>query len=185
MFTDLTPEEVRARKITILEQLIYLYKLLLYRMTPQPAPSPAPVETPTQEPHMSKIKEWAKAIEHEEGGKPGDLNMVLNNPGNLKFASLVASWGAKKGKPAQDGGFIAEFQTYEQGFQALCDFLTLACEDKLKAFHANPNAKSAIENPRTLIGFTKVYAHPPDEGYANRVALALNVKVDCDISTLL
>lgn len=35
---------------------------------------------------MATLEQWADAIFHYEGGKPGDLNVRNNNPGNLKFA---------------------------------------------------------------------------------------------------
>jgi len=139
---------------------------------PPPAPTPEPVPTP----HVTKISTWAKAIEVEEGGKPGDLNTVLKNPGNLKYGTLLASWGATKGRPASDGGFIAEFSTYEKGFQALCNFLTLACKDELKYFH----------DARSLKTFTQKYANPPaNHPYAENVARKLGVDVNTNIAQLL
>lgn len=177
MFTDMTPEDIRQRKIGILQQLIYWWTQLLYRLHPETAPTPAPVEPePQLTPHVSRIEDWAKAIQTQEGGKPGDLNIVLNNPGNLKYAPLIASWGATKGKPASDGGWIAQFSTYDKGFQALCEFLTLGCKDQLKAFHQS----------RTLKLFTQTYANPPaNHPYAATVAAKLGVDVNVDIKELL
>jgi len=143
-------------------------------LPPDPKPIPVPPPPPPK-PSTSRIGEWAKAIEMQEGGHPYDANIKLNNPGNLKYSTLTASWGGQKGFQATDGGWICKFSTFQQGFDALCNFLTLGAENELLFFH----------DARTLLLFTKKFACPPDDGYANRVAAALRVKVDQDISTFL
>lgn len=119
---------------------------------------------------MEKIIEWANAIKIWEGNAPW-----LNNPGSLKFSSLTNSWGARPGVQASDGGYIAKFDTYEKGFDALCNFLILGCQDHLLSFH----------NARTLGEFTKVYAGNPPQSYINGIAHILGVPLDTNISTFL
>src|SRR3954447_9092240 len=177
MFVDMSPDSAKElNRIDIITRLINLWKQLLYIVKSNPAPvPPAPTPTPLEPQHTSKIAAWAKAIQHQEGGKPGDLNMILNNPGNVKYSTLTAGWGGTKGRQATDGGWLCQFPTYDKGFQALCNFLTLGAQNKLLSFH----------QARTLLAFTKVYAHPPNDNYAIGVAQALNVKVGTDISTFL
>jgi hypothetical protein len=99
------------------------------------------------------------------------------NPGNLKYSTLTASWGAQKGPAASDGGFLCQFANDNAGQTALCNFLVLGCEDELIAFHA-PEA-------RTLAGFTTIYAGNPPEGYITRIEEALGVPGTTQISTFL
>jgi hypothetical protein len=138
---------------------------------PQPMPQPTPVPVPPTPPvHVSRIADWAKAIEVNEGADPR-----THNPGNLKYASLTASWGATPGRAASDGGHLCQFSTYEAGFKALCNFLTLGAENQLLAFH----------KARTLQTFTVVYAGNPPQPYINRIAAAIGVSLTIDVSELL
>lgn len=115
------------------------------------------------------IEKWAKAIDRWEG------NTFGNNPGNIKYSPLIASWGAKKGKAGSDGGYFAVFDTPEQGFKALCNFLELGCKNELKAY----------KNARTLEKFMKIYAGNPPQGYIVGIAKDLGVSLDVDIKTFL
>lgn len=156
--------------VALCQNVIILLKRLIAMKSGYPppvTPSVQPAPVPSQ---PSRIDAWAKAIMPQEGAKP-----ELNNPGNLKFTTLTASWGGEKGFAAKDGGSICKFATPEQGFTALCNFLTLAAQDELLAFH----------NARTLRLFTKIYAAPPNDNYAKAVAYALKVDVDYPISKLL
>lgn len=130
----------------------------------------------------SKIQAWALAIQHAEGGKIQDLNTRNKNPGNLKYTTLTASLGGKQSAPTADGRVFCYFDTYEQGFKALCDFLTLACTNKLKAYRGM----------MTLEAFTKIYAEPPrtnadplGRNYVNSVATRLGVPITIPIVNLL
>lgn len=126
-----------------------------------------PVAPPAFPPMILK---WANAIAWWEGAKPES-----NNPGNIKYASLAASWGATKGRKAADGGYFAQFATHKAGYDALCNFLVLACNDELKAYH----------NARTLTAFTKIYAGNPPAGYINGIRYAMEVPGETLISTFL
>lgn len=117
-----------------------------------------------------KVVTWAQGIQKWEGAKAS-----LNNPGNLKYSTLTASWGGKPGDTALDGGSICQFATFDVGFIALCNFLTLGAEDELKAFHQS----------RTLELFSKVYAGNPPQTYIDGVAAALEVSIDTDVATFL
>lgn len=119
-----------------------------------------------------RIHQWAQAIAVQEGAKKW-----LKNPGNLKYATLTASWGATKGFQALDGGWIAAFPTVQAGETALENFLTLGAENELLAFHT-PEA-------RTLQGFTMIYAGNPPQKYINGIISAMGVPGDTLISSFL
>jgi hypothetical protein len=149
----------------LLVNLLNLYRRLLGSYPPKltpPSPPPAP--------HVSRISDWANAIAKVEGAKP-----ALNNPGNLKVSTLTKSWGALPGFNATDGGTIASFPTPELGMTALCNFLTLGCENQLIAFH----------QARTLAQFTKIYAGNPPPHYLNSICTDLKVASTINISSLL
>lgn len=144
----------------------------LYPTVPVTIP-PAPLPVPS--PHMPRISTWALAIQHQEGGKPTDLNTRNRNPGNLKYSPYTASLGGKPGPQGSDGGRFCIFDTYQVGFKALCQFLTDAANDELKSYH----------QARTLDAFTTVYARPPSKAYVNGVAAALGVPITINIHELL
>lgn len=121
--------------------------------------------TPVTENKPTKIEILANAIAKWEGDTQG------TNPGNIKFSSLTQSWGAKKGRKATDGGYFAIFNSKEQGFIALCNFLTLGCKDQLKYFHKPED--------RLLGGFLKKFAGNPDIKYIKGIAK----EVGCSLET--
>lgn len=127
---------------------------------------------PVQPAFPTMIVKWARSIGKWEGANPTSHNL-----GNLKYSTLTASWGATKGHPASDGGFLCQFQDNQTGLNALCNFLVLGAEDQLIAFHA-PEA-------RTLEGFTKIYAGGPPAGYINGIIQDMNVPGNTQISTFL
>lgn len=143
---------------------------------PAVATSTAPVITPSismqAQTFPSKIVAWAKAIQTAEGASPAS-----NNPGNLKYSTLTAGWGATKGRAATDGGYLCQFATPNAGFNALCNFLVLGCKNELLAFHA-PHA-------RTLQGFSEIYAGNPPQGYITRIAATIGVPLNTPISSFL
>lgn len=153
--------------------------------TPPPAPTPAPAEPLPVPPIIvnppapmtyfhPKIIVWAKEIRHQEGGKPTDLNIINNNPGNMKNTKYTASLGGRLGNRATDGGSFCYFNTADEGFNALCQFLTDACNNLLIGYH---NV--------TISQFTTTYARPPGKAYENGVAAALGVPVTTLIKTLI
>lgn len=151
----------------ILQAIIDFLKVF----TPPRKPSiPAPQPIPTA-PHISKISPWALAIQHQEGGKPQDRNTRNRNPGNLKFTPYTKSLGAIN----HDAGNFCIFNTYTDGFKALCQFLTDAADGHLVNYRPE----------MTLDKFTTVYAVPPNKNYVNGVAKTLAVAVTTPIKDLL
>ena len=144
----------------ILNELFYGDK----HMTQTTEPNPPALFPP-------KIVAWSKAIAAGEGANPAS-----NNPGNLKYSTLTASWGATKGNPASDGGYLCHFPTLAQGETALCNFLKLACEGELIISHPQPC---------TLQQFTVRYAGNPPQPYIDRIAATLGVERTVAISTFL
>lgn len=132
-------------------------------------------------PHISRIKDWAKAIEIEESSKPPkltDRNKRNNNPGNIKLSSYTKTLGSieikLKGITGVDKDNFCIFENYDSGFKALCQFLTDAANNKLKPYR---NC--------SLLEFTRIYAEPPNDNYANGVANKLGVSVNDKIKILL
>ena len=137
-----------------------------------PSPEIKPEDRPM---NRNRIEEWALSIQHAEGGKPNDLNTRNRNPGNLKFTSYTASLGGKKGSAGSDGGNFCVFDTYQDGFKALCQFLTDACTNKLKSYRRT----------MTLDEFSKVFANVPlGHGYQKSIALRLRVPLSIQIKEL-
>jgi hypothetical protein len=131
-------------------------------------PTPAIPAVPEFPP---KIIEWAQAIGMEEGANPES-----NNPGNLKYSTLTASWGATKGRAATDGGFLCNFSTLAQGTKALCNFLVLACEGELIISHPQPCS---------ITDFTKRYAGNPPQGYIDAIIAKIGCQPNTDIAVFL
>ena len=128
----------------------------------------------------STIQKLADAIQQEEGYYEGSRSYRNKNPGNLRFSMLTTALGfaftAKLGAMRNDKDNFAVFPTYEKGYEALCEFLKLACEDKLKDYH----------QARSLRQFIQVYALPPaSHPYAENVAKKLGVSPDVNIATFL
>lgn len=166
---------------------MYFTDRLLKRSVPQTTvedtlpvvPVVSPPEITVDQPNSIPMKQfpqmitkWSEAIARWEGAEPSS-----NNPGNLKYSSLTASWGATKGRAAADDGFFCQFETLQEGQDALCNFLMLGADDELLDFHT-PFA-------RTLQGFTVIYAGNPPQGYINGISEYLGVPVDTQISTFL
>jgi hypothetical protein len=159
---------------------VFLKQLQALFAPPAPEPTPAPAPTPAPQPRPSRIRAWAKAIERQESSKPPkptDVNVRLKNPGNLKYTPYTASLGGKLSKvPGLDGGTFCEFDTYEDGFNALCQFLTDAANNRLIPY----------KNRRTLLAFTTLYANiPATHAYVHNIAKEFGVSELIDISELL
>ena len=130
--------------------------------------TPEPVKIPIK---PSLIPKWAEAIQKEEGYYSGSRSFRNKNPGNLRFSPLTKELGAM----GKDKDNFCIFSSYEAGFKALCQFLTLAAQNQLRPYR----------DARTLRKFTKIYAQPTSDAYANNVAKKLGVPVDIDIGKLL
>lgn len=164
-----------ADKVSILKRMLQACLQLLGLLKIQQTMQPIPIVTePIVNPPISKIELWAKAIQQAEGWKPGSPSQTHNNPGNLGYTTLTASWGATQGGAKSDGGHFCKFPDYVTGFKALCNFLTLGAEDELKAFH----------QARTLELFSEKYGNT-GVGYAQEIANTLHVPLSTDVSTFL
>lgn len=146
----------------------------LPHLSPNTAPA-QPSEPTALSPFPPMIPRWAKAVQKAEGWAPNLPSYRNNNPGNLKYSTLTKSLGAVPGSPAADDGSFARFATYDQGFDALCEFLLLGAQDKLRDFH----------QARTVRLFSRVYGNPPNDGYGLAIAKDLGVPVDTPISSFL
>lgn len=130
--------------------------------------TPSPTMHPPKFPPM--IIKWMNAITTNEGA-----DSALNNPGNLKVSTLTKTWGAKPGRLASDGGWLAKFDTLQAGKDALCNFLVMACDNQLISYH----------QARNIQAFTVIYAGNPPQGYINSIMQELGVTPDTQISTFL
>ena len=123
---------------------------------PVPEPEPAP------EPKKDLLELWALGIEEfESGGDKNALNYRRNNPGNIKAVS---------------GGFL-KFDTYEEGFAYLKDYLTRAATGRHRAYHPE----------MSLYEFFRTYAPDPEpipSNYANHVAKKMGVTIYTKIKSL-
>lgn len=145
--------------------------------TPQtPVIAPQPQPEPVIAPHGSYLLEWAAAIRDYEG-KPGDLSYRNNNPGNLRYLN---------------GDFV-KFKTWEDGWNALLDYLTRAATGKHPAYKPemmllNQAYISPEKTPKVLPGFFQVYAPSLDrnnpKAYAQYVAKRIGVPIETQIKNL-
>lgn len=154
------------KEISIIKQLIAALRSLMGLMEkptlPEVVVPPVVVEAPKPEPKRSYLVEWAIAIRDYEG-KPGDLSYKNNNPGNLRSVQ---------------GPFL-KFKTWEEGWNALLDYLTRAATGKHKAYKPE----------FTLLRFFQTYAPTADSNdpntYAKYVAKRLGVPVTIQIKNLI
>lgn len=180
----LAPEQ----RVSIIQRLIELYKQLLTFVNPEPFPFPnevSPVPTPEPTPtHVSKIKDFALAVQGKEGffapgqnpNYPNGTRAWKNNsPGNFRFNSFVRDFLKAIG---QDKDGYAKWGSYQDGFDALCLFLTMCCKNQVRGYH-----------DVTLLGFCEVYAPKSDNNspaaYADYLATRLKVATNTPIKELL
>ena len=179
-----TEEEKKEKRniiwqiLEVIKKILFLDIILLKKKEEVIVPDSAPLPPPAVKddfnppPNSSRVPDFARAIQKQEGWFPGSRSYRNKNPGNLKWSGLTKELGAIE----KDKDFFCIFPGYVKGFTALCDFLKLACEDKLKPYR----------QARTLKRFCEVYANPPpNNGYATGIARDLNIELDTDIKTLL
>lgn len=162
--------------LELLKKILFLDLILIKKkeviVPDEVLPPPAVKDDFNPPPNSSRVPDFARAIQKQEGWFPGSRSYRNKNPGNLKWSGLTKELGAIE----KDKDFFCIFPGYVKGFTALCDFLKLACEDKLKPYR----------QARTLKRFCEVYANPPpNNGYATGIARDLNIELDTDIKTLL
>lgn len=134
---------------------------------PQPAPLPAPV------PANNLVTALALAHQKHEGGKPGDLNMRLNNPGACRYSSIgylpkygtVSEYKTGNEKKGQRG--FAHFTSYELGFLYLKNLII----EKAKK-HPDWNLVQYVGDERE--GWAPASDKNNVDAYAKALANALN-----------
>lgn len=173
-----------ARLVTLFTQLVQKKveeKTVEIDVTPPPQ---VPVKT-------SRIRDWGKYIQFSEGWKVGSRSYRNSNPGNIKATPYGMSLGATRGidhAGIKDGEYgFCIYENYDVGFNALCQLLTDAAQDKLKGFHDHlVELKDGRKvSARTLEGFTEIFAEPEDEHYLNSICVQLKVDKSINISELL
>lgn len=134
---------------------------------------------------IPKVRQLALAIQQYEGWVPPNAEYPLgsrsyrnNNPGNLRYTSYTASLGAVR----MDDKNFCVFQTYEAGFDALCQFLQDAANGLLRPYRIFPSG--AKRPPLTLIDFFGVYAPSWDKNEPNAYALFVANRLKVDPTTL-
>lgn len=134
-------------------------------------------QTPQQTGTMPSIKDFANAIFNFEGGKPGNLNVRNNNPGNLKAAPDEFT-GTTTVRDAN--GFVI-FPSFDAGFAALQNQLNKTVNDQpsltLTQFFARYLGQSDFLNP-------KVTSQGDPFSYANTVAGKLGVSPETPIGQI-
>lgn len=163
-----------------IKSLIPFLKKQVDEVAPIPIDAdPPPPAQPVERPKVPKVNKWAEGVKIAEGFHINSRSWRNKNPGNLKTTELTKSLGSASisvgGFIGQDKDDFAIFDTYESGFRALCQFLTLAAEDRLRPYH----------DTRTLKKFSNKYAGNPPPSYARTIARHLGVSEDIDISQLI
>ncbi len=167
----LSTSEIDARREktiveTVKDALINIYIKLIELLTQEKdvleSPKPPVVESKPVEPvevlKPDYLTPFCNAIAQYEGG-PGDLNHRNNNPGNLRSVK---------------GPFL-KFKTWEDGMNALRDYVTRAATGKHKAYKPE----------FTITQFFKTYAPSSDNNQpdiyaswvANKVGISINFKI--------
>lgn len=140
---------------------------------------------------VSRIKDWASAVQKREGWSVGTRSFRNNNPGNIKTgdadpatpgiqpSSFLRSLGAVA---ADLDGFVI-FPNYQAGFSGLREFLKLCAQRKVRPYHTFdpnnryhklmlPNGKAGDELPDlTLIDWANIYAPAEDDNDPNSYAV--------------
>lgn len=155
--------DIVEAQFTLIGYLVEMVNLLLkkYLTTTPKEPEPIPEPPAVEEPKKDYITIFAKAIQDFEGWKPGSKSYRNNNPGNIKNTK---------------GQFI-KYASYEQGFNALKDYIQRACTGKHKAYKPD----------FTIKDFIKTYApdgEPIVTNYSNAIAKKLELPVTTKLKDL-
>ncbi len=117
------------------------------------------------------LKKFCSAIKDYEGYFIGSRSYRNCNPGNIKCSQpFEKSLAHELGAIGQDADNFAKFKNFDAGFQALKDFVTLACMNKLKAY------KNV-----SILEFFNIYAPSSDNNNPNSYASYVAKKVGLDI----
>jgi hypothetical protein len=161
--------------ISALQKVIPLLQQLIGQKQPLPIipDQVLPPPAPQPDPPVSRIVNWSKAIAIQEGYYTAGSRAQRNlNPGNLRLGSFTKNCihsGTDK-----DNFLI--FSSETAGFIALRNFLTSSCKGEF-----DPTYRADMP----LIAFTKTYAEPPSDAYADNVAKYIGVTPNEPIKNLL
>lgn len=126
----------------------------------------------------SFIPMFAKAIQDHEGFYTGSRSFRNNSPANFKTGGRLTAYMQKLGGIGLDKDGFVKFPDYQTGFNALCLFLTDACNGKLLSYKPD----------MTLVDFFRKYAPSSDNNdpinYAKVVANKIGCSPDVKIGTL-
>lgn len=131
---------------------------------------------------MKNIKAWADAIQEYEGfkkpGTPGypagSRSFRNNNPGNLRYTHYTSSLGAD----GFDDKNFCIFEDYQEGYDALCEFLHDAASNELIPYRAKAKDLGLpTAGHLSLINFFEVYAPSSDNNEPNAYALFVASKI--------
>lgn len=145
---------------------------------------------------MSRILELAEIIKEHEGYFAQSRSWRNKNPGCLRWTPYTQSLGAI----GRDAGNFCIFEKYEDGFEALCQFLRDALGNKLRPYHIFssripyhkkllPDGKDGNKLPDlTLFDFFNIYSpsfENDSEAYAIFAAKKLRVSTELLVKELL
>jgi hypothetical protein len=124
---------------------------------------------------MDIVDLMASAIQRMEGGRPGDINMRNNNPGNLR------SWG---NYPTENG--YAKFPDYQTGLDALKAQIRRNIEKglTLNEFFAGQRDSSGKVIPGGYPGYAPAADHNQPNGYAKFVAGVVGISADTRLDSV-
>ncbi len=140
--------------------------------TPNTENDPKPIldpPVPQEIDSTNLLVKFCQAIQEFEGYYPGSRSFRNCNPGNIKMSSYTKELGAI----GADKDNFAIFKIYEDGFNALKQFVKDAGSDKLKLYH-----------DCTIKSFFEVYSDN-SLAYANFVAKKLNVNINEKVGSLI
>lgn len=176
-FTALTKEEAEKKKLSKLNIILRILLLLQQvfnvqkKVADKVIEKPMSEEEPKPEEKPDRVRLFARAIGEMENAKANYPDLM--NSGMLRYTSYINSLGGRKGR----NGF-AKFDSWEQGFDALCQFVRDARDNKLRAY-----------KDCTIKSFFKVYAPYEDNNnpdmYARFVAQRMVASIDEKLKDIL
>ena len=137
-------------------------------------------ESYNPQPHISRLWDFASAIQSFEGWWPGSVSYRNQNPGNIKFANQSKAIGKDK-----QGHAI--FASYKDGWDALIYQLKIIANGTSNAFTNRARSDFGIKNcgDLNIFQFCSIYAEKNYANYATSIATKLGVPQSTKIKTLL
>lgn len=134
------------------------------------------------------INKWANAIMKFEGWYVGSNSYKCNNPGNIRCGGYyyLSTFIRSLGATACSFKNFAIFPSKQVGYEALCQFLLYAQQNKLYSYanYAKKQGKSIC----SILDFYNVYAPTGDNNvpnnYANFIAKELGLSLNHPINQI-